>query len=159
MNLLARTLDAQFRLVDKLVSLGIMDPAPAPTPEEVKKAAEKEAAALEKAREKQAKAEADAAAQGLPAPRAPRAPKKSYVSRIPSYVPDFKKAVSHICIHAGGRAVIDAIQAGLKLSEDDVAASRAMLKRYGNTSSSSVWYEFRHVEQVRKKQQQQQQQQ
>jgi hypothetical protein len=70
----------------------------------------------------------------------------SYQSRIPLYTPDFRLACKHICIHAGGRAVIDAIQSGLKLNDSDVEPSRAVLKRYGNTSSSSIWYEFRYCE-------------
>ena len=33
------------------------------------------------------------------------------------HVPDFKKAVEHFCIHAGGRAVIDGIKENLKLTD------------------------------------------
>lgn len=58
------------------------------------------------------------------------------------YQPNFRKAVDHFCIHAGGRGVIDGIQKALHLSDDDVAPSRHVLKRYGNTSSSSIWYEL-----------------
>lgn len=64
----------------------------------------------------------------------------------PPYVPNFKKAVDHFCIHAGGRGVIDSIQKSLSLSDYDVAPSRAVLKRRGNTSSSSIWYELRELE-------------
>lgn len=137
LNLVARQLDCKFRIVDKLVALGIVAKLPPPTEEELAKAAKKA--------EQEAAAAAAASSEGSSAkPRRPQ-----YKSRIPEYTPDFKKAVDHICIHAGGRAVIDAIQAGLKLSDDDVAASRAILKRYGNTSSSSIWYEFRYCELVR----------
>jgi len=62
------------------------------------------------------------------------------------YVPDFAKAFEHYCIHAGGRAIIDGLQQNLKLSDRDVEPSRATLYRYGNTSSSSVWYELNYIE-------------
>jgi len=62
------------------------------------------------------------------------------------HTPDFKKAVQHFCIHAGGRAVIDGIKANLKLSDKQVEPSVSTLYNYGNTSSSSIWYELAFIE-------------
>jgi 3-ketoacyl-CoA synthase len=63
-----------------------------------------------------------------------------------SYIPDFKKAFDHFCIHAGGRAVIGAIKEFLKLKDRDVEASKMTLYRFGNTSSSSTWYSLSYLE-------------
>ena len=41
------------------------------------------------------------------------------VKHLEPYMPDFKKAVDHFCIHAGGRGIIDAIQAMLKLLDEE----------------------------------------
>ncbi|KAJ4731146.1 3-ketoacyl-CoA synthase [Rhynchospora pubera] len=62
------------------------------------------------------------------------------------YIPDFKQAFEHFCIHAGGRAVIDELQKSLQLSAEHVEASRMTLHRFGNTSSSSLWYELNYIE-------------
>jgi len=59
-----------------------------------------------------------------------------------AYIPDFKRAFDHFCIHAGGRGVIDALQDNLKLTDDLVRPSRQALFHYGNTSSASIWYEL-----------------
>jgi hypothetical protein len=36
--------------------------------------------------------------------------------RTPPYIPDFKKAFQHFCIHAGGRAIIDGLEENLKVT-------------------------------------------
>ncbi|KAI5074636.1 hypothetical protein GOP47_0010597 [Adiantum capillus-veneris] len=66
--------------------------------------------------------------------------------QIKSYIPDFKLAFEHFCIHAGGRAVIDELEKNLQLSPKHVEASRMTLHRFGNTSSSSIWYELAYTE-------------
>eukprot|EP01098_Paradermamoeba_levis_P010269 TRINITY_DN4318_c0_g1_i1.p1 TRINITY_DN4318_c0_g1~~TRINITY_DN4318_c0_g1_i1.p1 ORF type:complete len:521 (-),score=169.96 TRINITY_DN4318_c0_g1_i1:228-1730(-) len=77
--------------------------------------------------------------------------KRKYLSngkKTPAYIPDFKKPFQHFCIHAGGRAVIDGIQLNLNLTPKHVEPSRATLYRFGNTSSSSIWYELRYIERI-----------
>lgn len=72
---------------------------------------------------------------------------KSVLTSAPKhYVPDFKRGVDHFCIHAGGRAVIDGIEKNLKLELYHTEPSRAALYNYGNTSSSSIWYELQYIQ-------------
>lgn len=65
--------------------------------------------------------------------------------KIDPYIPDFKRGIDHFCIHAGGRGVIDGIEKNLNLRPSHVAASRFALYTYGNTSSSSIWYELDYI--------------
>ncbi|XP_020573538.1 3-ketoacyl-CoA synthase 2-like [Phalaenopsis equestris] len=62
------------------------------------------------------------------------------------YVPDFKKAFEHFCIHAGGRAILDELEKRLDLGSWEMEPSRMTLYRFGNTSSSSLWYELGYSE-------------
>ncbi len=43
-------------------------------------------------------------------------------------------------IHPGGRAILDAVESGLELSEDDLLASRRVLSCFGNMSSATVMF-------------------
>jgi hypothetical protein len=61
---------------------------------------------------------------------------------LPPYVPNFTSAFEWICVHTGGRAVIDAIENNLSLPSHMLEPSRLSLYRYGNVSSASIWYEL-----------------
>nr|GLL16705.1 3-ketoacyl-CoA synthase 10-like [Ipomoea trifida] len=62
------------------------------------------------------------------------------------YIPDYKLAFDHFCVHPAGKAVLDELQRNLGLSDHNMEASRAALHRFGNNSSSSIWYELAYLE-------------
>lgn len=66
------------------------------------------------------------------------------------FVPDFKRGIDHFCIHAGGRAVIDGIEKNMKLELFHTEPSRMALLNFGNTSSSSIWYELEYIMETQK---------
>lgn len=70
--------------------------------------------------------------------------------RFKTYVPDFKRGIDHFCIHAGGRAVIDGIEKNMKLENYHSEGSRMALLNFGNTSSSSIWYELEYIQEHQK---------
>jgi predicted naringenin-chalcone synthase len=53
--------------------------------------------------------------------------------------------IRYWALHPGGRAILDALQTGLGLSEGQVAPSRAVLQHYGNMSSVSILYVLKEV--------------
>ncbi|KAF3502369.1 hypothetical protein F2Q69_00040409 [Brassica cretica] len=66
--------------------------------------------------------------------------KKLFNAKMKPYIPDFKLAFDHFCIHAGGRAVIDELEKNLELPLTHVEASgcidletlrRALSVRFG----------------------------
>ena len=67
-------------------------------------------------------------------------------ANVRAYLPDFRLAFDHFCIHAGGRGVLDELERSLKLSAWHMEPSRMTLCRFGNTSSSSLWYELAYSE-------------
>ncbi|KAL6522698.1 3-ketoacyl-CoA synthase 11 [Orobanche hederae] len=72
--------------------------------------------------------------------------RKVLKTKVKPYIPDFKLAFEHFCIHAGGRAVLDELEKNLELSRWHMEPSRMTLYRFGNTSSSSLWYELAYTE-------------
>lgn len=79
--------------------------------------------------------------------------KEKWAMKLPivkHFVPDFKRGIDHFCIHAGGRAVIDGIEKNMKLELFHTEPSRMALLNYGNTSSSSIWYELEYIQDQQK---------
>ncbi|KAL9255002.1 3-ketoacyl-CoA synthase 2-like protein [Drosera capensis] len=65
---------------------------------------------------------------------------------IKPYVPNFKGSTDHFYCHVGGKPVLDELQSILRMTEGDMEASRMTLYRWGNMSSSTIWYEMAYNE-------------
>ncbi|HEV7772721.1 MAG TPA: 3-oxoacyl-[acyl-carrier-protein] synthase III C-terminal domain-containing protein [Conexibacter sp.] len=52
-------------------------------------------------------------------------------------------AIDHWIVHPGGRGIIDGVQNGLGLTDEDVAISRDVLARFGNMGTPSSFYVLR----------------
>lgn len=59
---------------------------------------------------------------------------------VKQYMPNFKLAFKHFCIHPGGKAVIEGIGKSFGLNKYDMEPSLMALHRFGNTSCAGVWY-------------------
>ena len=69
-----------------------------------------------------------------------------HVASIEPYVPNVKRVVDHFFPHVGAKPILDKVARSLRMSEGQMEASRMTLYRFGNTSSSSVWYELAYAE-------------
>ncbi|XP_022140855.1 3-ketoacyl-CoA synthase 5-like [Momordica charantia] len=73
--------------------------------------------------------------------------RKRYVDKSQEiYVPNFKSVIRHFCLPVSGGPVIRAIGKVLKLKEKDLEAGLMTLHRFGNQSSSALWYELAYLE-------------
>ncbi len=50
------------------------------------------------------------------------------------------ESIKHWALHPGGRAILDSLQKGLQLSDDQLRASRTVLRNFGNLSSASILF-------------------
>ncbi|XP_071690529.1 3-ketoacyl-CoA synthase 2-like [Rutidosis leptorrhynchoides] len=66
--------------------------------------------------------------------------------KIHQYIPNYSTAVDHFLPHVGGKPVLEDLQRTLGFSNKMMEAARMTLYRFGNTSSSSIWYELAYVE-------------
>ncbi|GAB2289759.1 hypothetical protein Dimus_024066 [Dionaea muscipula] len=64
--------------------------------------------------------------------------------------PDFTRAFEHMCIHTGGKKVIERVGSVMRLGGDVTEASRMSLHRFGNTSSSLVFYQLAYLDAKRR---------
>ena len=53
--------------------------------------------------------------------------------------------IKNWALHPGGRAILDSLQKGLQLSEEQMYESRTVLKNYGNMSSASILFVLKEV--------------
>ncbi|XP_071707890.1 3-ketoacyl-CoA synthase 5-like [Rutidosis leptorrhynchoides] len=62
------------------------------------------------------------------------------------YVPNFRKVIQHYCLPTSGKQVINEIGGKMKLKDEEIEAALMTLHRFGNQSSSSLWYELAYME-------------
>ena len=53
--------------------------------------------------------------------------------------------IKYWALHPGGRAILDSLQQGLKLDEEQMFPSRDVLKSYGNMSSASILFVLKKI--------------
>ncbi|XP_060210565.1 3-ketoacyl-CoA synthase 5-like [Lycium barbarum] len=62
------------------------------------------------------------------------------------YIPNFRTAFQHFCFPATGKSVVRETATRLKLGDRDMEPALMTLHRFGNQSSSSLWYELAYLE-------------
>ncbi|PIW69940.1 MAG: hypothetical protein COW08_04505 [Ignavibacteriales bacterium CG12_big_fil_rev_8_21_14_0_65_30_8] len=58
--------------------------------------------------------------------------------------------IKHWVIHPGGKAILDSVQSGLNLSDEDLQPSRNILRNYGNMSSATILFILKEIIETRK---------
>ena len=53
--------------------------------------------------------------------------------------------ITHWALHPGGRAILDSLQNGLNLTDEQLLPSRTVLRNYGNLSSASILFVLREI--------------
>lgn len=56
-----------------------------------------------------------------------------------------KENIKHWALHPGGRAILDALQRGLNLTEEQMLSSRKVLRNFGNMSSASILFVLKEI--------------
>ncbi|MGE5436188.1 MAG: type III polyketide synthase [Syntrophothermus sp.] len=56
-----------------------------------------------------------------------------------------KENIKHWALHPGGRAILDALQKGLSLTDEEMHPSREVLRNYGNMSSASILFVLKEI--------------
>ena len=56
-----------------------------------------------------------------------------------------KEDIKHWALHPGGRAILDSLQKGLSLTEQQMQPSRKVLRNYGNMSSASILFVLKEI--------------
>jgi predicted naringenin-chalcone synthase len=76
-------------------------------------------------------------------------------SNLPGLVDEFlherglrRSSIHHWVLHPGGRGVLEGAQRGLGLSDEQVAASAAVLAEYGNTGTASSFFVLSETERM-----------
>lgn len=53
--------------------------------------------------------------------------------------------IKHWALHPGGRAILDSLQNGLKLTDEELKPSREVLRNFGNLSSVSILFVLKNI--------------
>jgi len=61
-----------------------------------------------------------------------------------------KEEIKHWALHPGGRAILDSLQKGLELTNEEIRPSRDVLKNFGNMSSASILFVLKEILQTEK---------
>ncbi len=56
-----------------------------------------------------------------------------------------KEDIKHWALHPGGRAILDSLQNGIGLTDEQLKPSREVLRKYGNMSSASILFVLKEI--------------